>query len=109
MLAVHRTGDPTTATPTGMTAPGRAEQTLPATSPKVLGRLMDGWGWALLPDARGVSRAPWMICRGESRWVIQKPHITPCQALQTLTPCTHKAYAELSEGVLCSDFATQRC
>jgi len=30
MLGVHKTDDPTTATPTGMAAPGRAERALPA-------------------------------------------------------------------------------
>ena len=35
-------------------------------------------------------------------------HPTPSVA-DALTACIHKAYAELSDGVLCRNFAAQRC
>jgi len=56
------------------------------------------------------STAPWTICRGETKVSYTEtiyPHV-PGLA-DGLTVCIHMAYAGWGDGVLCRDFAAQRC
>jgi|GEM_PF-2747508 len=65
----------------------------------------------ILPtSSTGPARAPWMICRGESQVCYTETiyHPTPSGA-DTVKACIRKVYAELSDGVLCRNIATQGC
>ena len=106
MLAVRKTNEPSTATPTEMAAPRRAEQAPPATSPKLLDRLREAlrsrhysqrtertyWHWVkrfiydLHPRSQlgrqGRQEPRGRFVEEKRRCVIQKPYIPPPQVLQ---------------------------